>query len=130
MREIKFRVWNKILKNGFMTYSHTYRRLSEFFLDSCESPNGRVDKKNVKIMQFIGLETREGKEIYEGDIIECRDGKYIIEYVENFAKFIMTRGNSIQDADTCMRSIQIIGNICENPDLEKELKEAKEVDRE
>jgi len=58
-------------------------------------------------------------------------GKAVIVYEACFAKFIMDFdyfgkntlpdfediSKSKQDADTCMRSIEVIGNIYENPEL-------------
>jgi len=122
MRKIKFRAWDYKWKNMFLVGVMESSE-DDFIINEAVGQfykDGEWDTfilKSFELMQFTGLKTRDGVEIFEGDIIECRDGKYIIEYVENFAKFVMTRGNSIQDADTCMRSIKVIGNIYENPEL-------------
>lgn len=57
MREIKFRIWDKILNkfNYFDIYS-SYGQIPD---DSREN-----------IQQFTGIKDKEGGEIYEGDILE------------------------------------------------------------
>jgi len=117
MREIKFRTWYPVDKK-FVWFGGLFN------LDKLDK---RLNWDLLKIQQFTGLKDKNGKEIYEGDIIVCRDGKYVIEDIESFAKFVMTQKDLIkdaeqfgqQDADTCMRSIEIIGNKFENPELLK-----------
>ena len=126
MREIKFRAWDMETKLMFKHYiandvvmleNAEYNKL--FKIEEC------LLTDNPILMQFTGLKTKDGVEIYEGDIITCRDGKFAIEYEDRFAQFIMTNKDMItdmeqlcnQDANTCMRSIEVIGNIYENPKL-------------
>ncbi|AZL60191.1 hypothetical protein EI545_15955 [Tabrizicola piscis] len=69
MREIKFRAWgnayteeNKIE----MRYSDKYPDLSCFW-------NLAVNHSYaIDVMQYTGLHDANGKEIYEGDLIECQ----------------------------------------------------------
>ena len=51
MREIKFRAWDKVKKEMF-------------------DPVGEMDLNTEGIMQFTGLKDKNGKEIFEGDIVE------------------------------------------------------------
>lgn len=63
-RELKFRAWSPKLK--FMVYSET-KRLGQFFDHDIGD--------NWPVMQFTGLKTSTGKEIYEGDILSVPQWK-------------------------------------------------------
>jgi len=122
MRKIKFRAWDKkdrmMISWETMDCDGRWARLQDVFNDI-----------NFEFLQFTGLKDKNGKEIYEGDIISCRDGKAEIIYIDSFAKFVMdfnlSGSNALidleegnyQDADTCMRSIEVLGNRYENPEL-------------
>jgi uncharacterized phage protein (TIGR01671 family) len=137
MREFKFKVWDK--KNKIMwthdkpTGPGTYWHVgAENYVDVTDN-NVCRDSEDFILLQFTGLKTRDGIEVWEGDVITCRDGTFEIQYEESFAKFIMVNGEDRilsadnffirgQEADTCMRSIEVIGNIYENPELNDVLK--------
>lgn len=120
-REIKFRAWN--LKS--MMYSDTYHTLSIFFqkLETIEFADG-----NFKLMQYTGLKDKNGKEIYEGDVL--KHDRYSTEFKEDDVKqvrvkslqqFFEDRGLYTREygEDWDAENFEIMGNIYENPELIK-----------
>ncbi len=72
------------------------------------------DLRNCVLMQFTGLKDKNGKEIYEGDIVKDQDG--IIDSVE-FSDAMFSYNIFALVAKSYLP--EVIGNIYENPDLLK-----------
>lgn len=108
MREIKFRAWYKSMR-----YSDRYKPISDFFAV-------HVDAGDEKIMQFTGLLDKNGKEIYEGDIVQrgiivFHNGKFQGNYYESGGGLAETWEDDLYNE----RGIEVLGNIHENPELLK-----------
>jgi len=69
--------------------------------------NGFANGPRYILMQFTGLKDKNGKEIYEGDILKHNQGNYAIEFIAG--AFSYDENNELE----------VIGNIYENPDLLK-----------
>ena len=122
MREIKFRAWS-IKKHKFLN------------IDTLYCANGKVcavvedgvvnDIEDVILEQYTGLKGKNGKEIYEGDIVEyswdfCgikRKNKYAVEW---FSGEVEHYPYSVDSGFTLPDSVDgyiVVGNIHENPEL-------------
>ena len=115
MREIKFRAWDKEQKRMFDVYGINTDHIAEDSYDS--SDNSIHPRKTCILMQYTGLKDRNGKEIYEGDIIlfSLNTG----EKVKDTIVFEMGgfRTDKRNFPLTFYWSIEVIGNIYENKEL-------------
>lgn len=104
MREIKFRVWSEEDKE----YRKDYRLLSLFDVE-----------------QYTGLKDKNGKEIYEGDIVTPNGEWEEIEHgdcsIVTFENGCFRVGNGYEnEAGSYLSDWRIIGNIHKNPELLEE----------
>lgn len=131
MRTIKFRAWDEAQQK--MVPWEEWNNLTYYwkFFNGSESS----EDADLTFMQFTGLLDKNGKEIYEGDIItftevdedspsgreETNTG--VVEWVEDIAqwRFIYPSGQRrelhfITDFEPVYRC-DVIGNIHQNPEL-------------
>lgn len=86
--------------------------------------NGNIakeDLKNYVLMQSTGLKDKNGKEIFEGDIIDSTDGFLtgVIEFRVSLGMFVsyLVEYNNFERLCNIASSRKIIGNIWEHPEL-------------
>ena len=141
MREIKFRAWDG--KNIFIPFSLKDNILTEEedFSQEFETNDYLLAFPSKTIfMQFTGLKDKNGKEIYEGDILRRiekiwngRSHDYVdllFQIIFKESSFVMKRIKSgkktnlgiVLRFDSLLTESQVIGNIYENPKLLEEKK--------
>ena len=128
MRELKFRAWNNEEKEMMKIYSLIDICVDNYSWTWC-------DNKNVVFMQYTGLKDKNGKEVYEGDILEIWNDiagislKATVEYLDNSFDLVekwwtvqflfdslfnpWTDGKTWKTCSTWY----VIWNIYENPEL-------------
>ena len=138
MREIKFRV--------FIDYKIFYQDKYDEYGDNLTSIDickktititgfhnyenvYRFEDEKVKLMQYTGVKDKNGKEIYEGDIVKIIKlegyGEYCeqVEYtgrIECYISEFRIQPLNLRLSDESTVEIEIIGNIYENKNLLEE----------
>ena len=122
-KEIKFRA---ITREGIMIYNIG---AIEFFTTGSYRINEEIPIGADKLMQFTGLKDKNGKEIYEGDIVKYYkwEDNYDIadikfgdcEINHEYGCWGYYRNNKHKDILELGREkdYEVIGNIYENPEL-------------
>jgi hypothetical protein len=112
MRELKFQILDKLNRNEELLINN----LGKIFVidQGCGQANEADDQENYVIRQYTGVKDKNGKEIYEGDILmpdtidgiwsEQRNGVLVKDIRQPFANAHL---------------FKIIGNVFENPELIK-----------
>ena len=121
-REIKFRAWS--ITHECMVFSMTIangtikRKRDNLYL---EVLGDTVGVKPETLGQFTGLKDKNGKEIYEGDLLKVNNYSYVsYEVIWGYSGFRIKASEQIQNEQMPNRTeIIVIGNIHENPELLK-----------
>ncbi len=107
MREIKFKVWIEKFKE---MNDVTKLDLEEgiFYCDRWQE--GIKLHPFCKLLEFTGLKDKNGREIYEGDIISSGVVREVVVMLEGYWSCATFK------TDSC---VEIVGNIYKNPELLK-----------
>lgn len=127
-REMKFRAWDT-----FQNTMH-YGVESGIYEDPDEIiPFYKIlDFACYEVMQYIGLNDKNNRKIYEGDIVkypdasrcgesydyDCFDNIGVVEYDVDSLGYYFTNRETVDMEDICIgHEVEVIGNIYENPEL-------------
>ena len=137
MREVKFRAWDKEEKR--MLYGDdvviTYNEIcfEDMKKEDCKNAKGMrlwvkeqddvIGVHDAVFMQYTGLKDRNGKEIYEGDILALKTHYNEVVFgfvVFNYGAFCLSSRETYYDDELISNlgvEFEVIGNIYENPEL-------------
>lgn len=139
-REIKFRAWDK--RNNLMWSSgDDGKSIKEWTFQSSFDPNDgclkaiifksddvgfstdMIIEEQLPVMQYTSLKDRNGREIYEGDILKGQrtdNGmEFVGEVVYRFASFELDGVAEYRHIkyESLNKSYVVIGNVIDNPEL-------------
>ena len=132
MREIKFRV----LIDNKIYYQDKYNAYGDNLssIDICKETITitsfynyedvyRFEYEEVKLMQYTGVKDKNGKEIYEGDIVILNDteeeNRCVVKY--KYGSYILVDGDLRENLSNVEdKFLEVVGNIYENKNLLEE----------
>lgn len=125
----KYRMWNEIISRLHSVDGLYFDREVAQYKD--EVGVSRLIKfQNASLMQSTGLKDKNGKEIFEGDIVTDGEFARIVQYHQTLGFYMFDEeGNERffsdsatledfgEDAKIVSEILEIIGNVYENPEL-------------
>lgn len=135
-REIKFRAWDKKYMYYDLDYLQSRGSIVLGGMGDCFDLSSEIDLEHVKLMQSTGLKDKNGKEIYEGDLIkfinlmpieakeEIAEVKFVLE--DTFLPYIYPFVNissynyktkHFEGFGVNSKDCEVVGNIYENSEL-------------
>lgn len=120
----RYRAWDKETK--------TMNGMAEIYRNRNQEIELRPRDENIILMQSTGLVDKNGKEIFEGDIIANGKDVMCMKRHNTLGFYVVQKGKVQlaadgmdleefeEDAKEIADSIEIIGNVYENPELLEE----------
>lgn len=131
-RKFKVRVWSKALERvltkdeWFLDFDGNLY-FEEYDEDSNQYKPILVPEDYYVVQQYTGILDKNGKEVFEGDVIKHRDGSYQAPLYDHVVVEWMSENDGYdytgwKFCDTFLQGgeFEVVGNIFENPELLKQ----------
>lgn len=130
MRNIKFRGKTGTTEGKKWVYGYLYKIKSffsedyQYFIKNEHLQETSVDEETIG--QYTGLKDKNGKEIYEGDIVQSDIDRAYVKWNDKYGYFqLIPIGDYYFDSDVIGQALEyadleVIGNIYDNPELLEE----------
>ena len=128
-RELKFRIWCKGVSTNANFNKPCWIQPTDFILlKYYRCFQDVIESDDFIVQQYTGLKDKNGKEIYEGDI--CNAGMVTgpIDFIIGGFSLASNPLIEFMPKDACVFSpdydpswidVEVVGNVCENPDYFK-----------
>ncbi|AQP89274.1 hypothetical protein WFY73_001478 [Listeria monocytogenes] len=132
MRDIEYRAFVKETKKMLPVTDLCFNETESVGVSGCGDANCTLcvdwySFDDVVLMQYTGLKDKNGKKIFEGDIVRNINGEYSYIGIVNkdrytfYIKGVAPKDNydfaDVSDTVTGKSSLIVIGNIHENPEI-------------
>lgn len=110
----KYRAWDKETK--------TMNGMAEIYRNRNQEIELHPRDENIILMQSTGLKDKNGKEIFEGDIVLVLDSPYTVFYDNERGSYRLKPHDDRWNVDYMSNfshggNFEVVGNIYENPEL-------------
>lgn len=120
----KFRAWDKETKTMIEVSSINFEEhlILGGYWEFGQTESIKFDE--IELMQSTGLKDKNGKEIFEGDIVDYKGREAVVKWHGSYASFIYRFVDELQERASDWEPLflacyhfEVIGNIYENPEL-------------
>ena len=128
----KFRAWHRELGRMMLIKNMWFQdgSVEELELnDTVMNDYITASPDEIELMQSTGLKDKNGKEIFEGDIVDYKGRKAVVKWHGSYASFIYRFVDELQERVSEWHPLflayyhfEVIGNIYENPELLEDYK--------
>lgn len=116
MREIKFRAWDTTFNDMNIVEAIDYVEKTISFLDK-DGEHQKRDFVHMKLLQYTGLNDKNGVEIYESDLVKVSSdmkGDWTGEVIFNKGQFLIKGSQLSLAGDISHYGVEVVSNKYES----------------